>query len=112
MDNFLQTIKFLDKKKEIDNSYIKYNEEIINEDIIFLINKKIINSDNLYCNIGPVCDIYPIKNNRQKLVLIFYIENDIMKWVLYEYKQLEIPKNINTYFNAGICESSSFKYKN
>ena len=33
MDNFLQTIKFLDKK--IDNSYIKYNEEIINEDIIF-----------------------------------------------------------------------------
>ena len=56
----------------------------------------LFNSDNLYCNIGPVCDIYPIKNNRQKLVLIFYIENDIMKWVLYEYKQLEIPKNINT----------------
>ena len=54
----------------------------------------LINSDNLYCNIGPICEIFPIKNDKQKLVLIFYLDDDVMKWILYSYKQLEIPKNI------------------
>lgn len=109
MDNFLQTIKFLDKKKEIDNSYIKYNEEIINEDIIFLINKKIINSDNLYCiSFSREYNYLKIKDEQFKIPIIkcldsnnIFINKSKNEDLSYLFKDLDMYE----YFQ---CESRDF----
>ena len=57
-----------------------------------------LNDNNEYFDriIGPIISVYPIKNRGQKnQVLIFYLDEFQMKWILYEYEQIEIPKNIN-----------------
>lgn len=57
-----------------------------------------LKDDNEYIDriIGPIISIYPIKNRGLKnQVLIFYLDQLRMRWILYEYKQIEIPKNIN-----------------
>lgn len=56
-------------------------------------------------NIGPICSIYPMKNSKEKLVLLFYLEDNTMNWVLYNYKQIEVPKNTDAIFYNLIVHS-------
>ena len=76
---------------------------------------KIIRLSKLYCSesmldIGPICNIYPIKEGNKRYAMIFYLDNGEMKWALYNYRQIEIPKSydiniynliINTIVNSG-----------
>jgi len=56
-------------------------------------------------DIGPICSIYPMKNSKDKFVLIFYLEDGKMNWVLYIYKQIEVPKNMDINHYNLIVES-------
>ena len=49
--------------------------------------------NNFICDLGPICSIYPMKYGNNKSVLLFHLKNNMMEWVLYNYKQMEIPKN-------------------
>lgn len=63
-------------------------------------------TDNNYLyDIGPICSIYPMKNSKDKQVLIFYLDDDKMNWVLYIYKQIEVPKNMDSNSYNLIVES-------
>ena len=60
---------------------------------------------NYLYDIGPICSIYPMKNSKDKLVLIFYLKDGKMNWVLYKYIQIEVPKNMGINIYNLIVES-------
>lgn len=67
------------------------------------------NNENFLCEIGPICSVYPMKYGNVNYVLIFYLNDIVMEWVLYNYKQIEIPKNsdqqiYNLIINSSISE--------
>ena len=50
-----------------------------------------------YKLINYICDIYPIKYEKNKQILVFYLDNNLMKWELYNYEYIEIPRNKTNY---------------